>query len=83
MIQEQGVVECDLLPTVDPQMNADAAADWIQAQSVTETKWLFFGKWLRVDAREDRQVLADRQRLLRTIDQVFAGLRLIWLRIIG
>jgi tetratricopeptide (TPR) repeat protein len=83
MTQEQGVVECDLLPTVDPQMNADAAADWIQAQSVTETKWLFFGKWLRVDAREDRQVLADRQRLLRTIDQVFAGLRLIWLRIIG
>jgi hypothetical protein len=48
-------------------------------QNAAAVEWIFVGRWLFLDKPDDAEILRDRAKLARTIDDTFRALLPIWL----
>jgi tetratricopeptide (TPR) repeat protein len=65
-------------PAVDLQ--PEQAVDWLlNCRHASAHEWIFVGRWLFLDDADDAQILGDRAKLAKAVDETFRTLYPLWL----
>jgi hypothetical protein len=59
---------------------AKEIVDWLSRKATPNDEWVFIGKWLSPRNDQEREVLANPELLLSTVERVLRGLLPIWIR---
>jgi tetratricopeptide (TPR) repeat protein len=62
------------------EMLPEQAVEWLlTCRNAAALGWIFVGRWLFLDEADDAQILGDRSKLARAVDDTFRALYPLWL----